>query len=223
MAKRTYKVKKGDSFASLGFPASEVMNLNPGVKKLSTGQTIFLPDGVKAGSKNTTPSTPNLGLYNNSPYRGFQTPTSSTKYVPQFAGMQVQTGQNPIVPPPTAIAIQKPLPVMDGMTPTTSTVYQNANVTPPTQRPTGVYTGGNSATDQQWRDYWNQSAKAGKNEAPTPVHVPTRSEVWEMKARQRRRRQEKGEVVSTVVQPVQPEILQNYGNAVNTALSWRVG
>ena len=63
MAKTTYKVKKGDSFANLGYNPQEVMKLNPGVPKLSAGQTIFLP------SKNnirdiTTGSGTNTGVFN---------------------------------------------------------------------------------------------------------------------------------------------------------------
>lgn len=63
MAKTTYKVKKGDSFANLGYNPQDVMKLNPGVPKLSAGQTIFLP------SKNnirdiTTGSGTNTGVFN---------------------------------------------------------------------------------------------------------------------------------------------------------------
>lgn len=214
MAKRTYKVKAGDSFANLGYPASEVMKLNPGVPKLSQGRTIFLP-GVKAGSKNQTPSTPNLGLYNSSPYLGFQTPTSSTKVNPVFAGMQVQTGATAYVPPPP-VASQNPMPVMDGMTPTPSTA-----VTPPARvaRPAGTYTGGSSASDQQWRDYWNAQAKAGK-QSPAPVHIPTRDEIWRMKAAQRQKLYA-AQVADQVA--AQPQTLENTGNVVNTSMSWRTG
>lgn len=235
MAKRTYKVKAGDTYANLGYPSNELMKLNPGVPKLSEGQTIFLPSSdfgnLGVGSKNTTPSTPNLGTYNNSPYLGFQTPTSSTAFNPVFAGMQAQGGAVPIQPirPPSAVALQNPagLPVLDGMTQTSSTVVNNlGGGTPSTAaRPSAPYTGGNSPSDIAWRNYWNQSATAGsdvaQNSSPPPVHIPTRSEVWEMKAAQRRRRMAKnGEENQTGGQAA---TLLNPGNAVNTSISWRTG
>jgi hypothetical protein len=238
MAKTTYKVKKGDTLANLGHPAKKVMQLNPGVAKLSQGQTIFVPGQVKAGSKNTTPSTPNLATYNNSPYRGFQTPTSSTQYVPQFAGSQVQAGAKK-TPTSTPVALQNRggTPVMDGMTQTTSQVYTNAGVNqqgviPP--RPAGVYTGDpNDPNTQLWNNYWNASAAnpaaaqaaAGGGGNAVPV-VMTRDEIWEMKANSRRRKQAKGEGEGGGGQaPLPPPIIDpllNTGNNQNQNVSWRV-
>jgi hypothetical protein len=242
MAKTTYRVKKSDTFANLGYPASTLMQLNPGVARLSQGQTIFVPGQVKAGSKNTTPSTPNLATYNNSPYRGFQTPTSSTQYVPQFAGSQVQAGAKK-TPTSTPVALQNPagLPVMDGMTQTTSQVYTNAGINnqqgviPP--RPAGVYTGDpNDPNTQLWKNYWNASAAnpaaaraatansggggGGGNNAPV---VMTRNEIWEMKARSRRRKMAKGEGENVSNAPVAPKVIKpTLGNEQNQNVSWRV-
>lgn len=241
MAKTTYKVKKGDTLANLGHPAKKVMQLNPGVAKLSQGQTIFVPGQVKAGSKNTTPSTPNLAVYNNSPYRGFQTPTSSTQYVPQFAGSQVQVGAKK-TPTSTPVALQNRggTPVMDGMTQTTSQVYTNAGINQQgviPSRPAGVYTGNpNDPNTQLWKNYWNASAAnpaaaqaaagggsgGGGNNVPV---VMTRDEIWEMKARSRRRKQEKGEGDGSGVSSFRalPVIVNpTLGNDQNQNVSWRV-
>lgn len=55
-------------------------------------------------------------------------------------------------------------------------------------RPTGVYTGGNSANDIAWRNYWNYSAANPSSvENPVSTYMPTRNDIWEMKAAQRRR------------------------------------
>lgn len=103
-------------------------------------------------------------------------------------------------------------------------------------RPTGTYADNPAA----WRAYWNASATAGRDvaatAAPAPVHIPTRAEIWNIKANQRRRRaaEEGGDMntnnwwngIPQTPVPVTPTIdptLQNLGSAVNTALSWRVG
>lgn len=56
MAYKKYKVKKNDTFASLGDP-QVLMRLNPGVPRLSTGQTIRVPltKGGPAGYYSTGP------------------------------------------------------------------------------------------------------------------------------------------------------------------------
>ena len=50
MAKQKYKVQKNDTLAKLGNP-KEILKMNPGVVKLSQGQTIYLPkfSGDQAG------------------------------------------------------------------------------------------------------------------------------------------------------------------------------
>ena len=88
---------------------------------------------------------------------------------------------------------------------------------PAATTPTGTYTGGNSANDQAWRNYWNQQAAAGRNQedAEPTVRIPTRGEIWEMKAAQRRKQMGKKKQPTAALAPS--------GNAVNNSTSWRVG
>ena len=91
-------------------------------------------------------------------------------------------------------------------------------------RPTGVYTGGNSANDIAWRNYWNYQAKNPTNTPVAPT-VMTREQVWEMKAAQRRREGngDGGEQAASYEDfPTQFQPSFSSGNAVNQNISWRL-
>lgn len=233
MAKIKYKVKAGDTFASLGNP-QEIMALNPGVPKLSQGQTIFLPSfqptnyaapqySTPAGPPKPVPYGPPKPVY------GPALPVSSSFI----------SGAGQVYKPPTVQTLYSPdkiMPVAKTQLPTGSFVSGGGQVNtqddlqmmvngsvaqsaPPaaSTTPTGTYTGGNSANDQAWRNYWNQQAAAGRNQedAEPTVRIPTRGEIWEMKAAQRRKQMGKKKQPTAALAPS--------GNAVNSSTSWRVG
>lgn len=89
-------------------------------------------------------------------------------------------------------------------------------------RPTGIYTGGNSANDIAWRNYWNYSAANPSSvEAPASTYMPTRNDIWERKAAQRRRENGGGNNGYSYQQPVYTPPTQIGNNVVGG--SWRVG
>ena len=83
--------------------------------------------------------------------------------------------------------------------------------------PTGIYTGGDSANDRAWRNYWNYQAANPSPKPPPPPKVMTRDEIWNMKANQRRRRmaqeQEQGQ---------EQDMGTVSGNASNMMVNWRI-
>lgn len=175
---------------------------------------------VGVGGINQTPSTPNLGVYNNSPYMGFQTPTSSTysgRYEPNRAaftgtmtpqGFRTPTSTTPFnIPPPytgtagywgaynaNQNAFTGTMTPEGFRTPTSTTPFKSKQA----QRPQGTFTGDpNDPNTQKWIDYWNAAAanpnsvqppNQGGGEGGQAPRVMSRSEIWEMKAEQRRRR-----------------------------------
>jgi len=88
-------------------------------------------------------------------------------------------------------------------------------------RPTGIYTGGNSANDIAWRNYWNYSAANPSSvESPVSTYMPTRNDIWERKAAQRRRAAESNDGGGS--NGYQYQSPQSIGNNV-VGGSWRVG
>lgn len=90
----------------------------------------------------------------------------------------------------------------------------------PSQPPSGSYTGSNSASDQAWRNYWNEQVRNPVDTPPPPPKVMSRGEIWEMKANQRRRRIESADFVA----PAPVQVIETpSGNSINSAANWRVG
>lgn len=90
-------------------------------------------------------------------------------------------------------------------------------------RPTGIYTGGNSANDIAWRNYWNYSAANPSSvESPVSTYMPTRNDIWERKAAQRRRAAESNDGGGSYSNGYQYQSPQSIGNNV-VGGSWRVG
>jgi hypothetical protein len=96
-------------------------------------------------------------------------------------------------------------------------------------RPSGIYTGGNSDNDIAWRNYWNYSAANPSSvESPVSSYMPTRNDIWERKAAQRRRAAEGNDGGGSYYSdpgyqyPNQYPNQQGIGNNV-VGGSWRVG
>lgn len=91
----------------------------------------------------------------------------------------------------------------------------------PSARPQGLF----AENPDAWRAYWNYSAQHPETVPATPIRIPTRNDIWEMKAQQRRREAGKGGSEQTqnyniVTDPITG--LPSFGNNINTAFSWRV-
>ena len=156
---------------------------------------------------------------------GFQTPTSTTRFIPQYTGFQTPT---------SSMSVNSTLQV----------VAQDGTVNPPVPK-SQTYDPNDAESSAEWRAWWNWNAQhpaeskvlltrlavsKGKPD-PFAVHVPTRQEVWNMKAEQRRRaieanREETTNVSYESAPPLDTmetsEYFGSLGNPVQQ-LSWRVG
>ncbi len=246
MATVKYKVKKGDTLASLGNPQA-IMAMNSGVPKLSTGQVINLPQTSRYNPIPKPPKTNGSFMSGGGQVNTAQIVPPLTNGSFMSGGGQVNTAQIPInrnIPSNvtnsgyisqngafTSTQAQSQLVGgsfysgsgeinLTGVTTGGNSAGSSSNAA---ARPTGVYTGGNSATDIAWKNYWNYSAANPQTvENPVSTYMPTRNDIWEQKAAQRRRNGGKGGSEQTNgYNPVQP-IGPLSGNNV-TAGSWRVG
>lgn len=194
--------------------------------------------GLSGGLTSSLPKTGNLGLYNSSAYLGFQTPTSSAYSPKAFQGVQATGGfgTNALINPAPTVQ-PKTFVSADGVVFSTTgapqipntpssfnqTLPQNTAAQPGTAaRPQGVYNP-NASNAQQWRDYWNAQAQ-NPTETEQAPKVMSRKQIWEMKARQRRKRiaeeywDNNGSSPSVVSQPAPEVIAPQWTSAVN----WRI-
>ncbi|TXI10480.1 MAG: LysM domain-containing protein [Polynucleobacter sp.] len=235
IARRQAQAAAGDTPISIAkannIPVEDLLAANPGVVTVRPGQVLavpkpssgeFMPSSVPqqnnpfAGSQamvgaGTVGGQPNLGNYN-TPYNGFQTPTTSGFKAPTpyagYTGTAGYGGVGTVKPPASQVNFQTP-PTIGFQAPQQpylgASSYLNPAIRPPTQQTTAPatpmfptdangnpipYTGNpNDPNTQAWKNYWNASARAGVDLAgriSTPK-VMTREQIWEMKAAQRRR------------------------------------
>lgn len=139
---------------------------------------------------------------------GFQTPTSTTAFVPQYQGFQTPTSSTPFL---TVTGFQTPTSSTPANKPVVySANYMNPALVPPKPaapaRPQGTYTGDpNDPNTAAWKNYWNAAAANPSAYAPPPTapKVMTRDEIWMMKhrARQKKMGQETQVQVQAQAQP----------------------
>lgn len=226
-----YKVQKDDTYVSLG--GQSVIAANPGVPQLSTGQVINLPNPNAAFPVTNNPylNGPNVhtqvpvmgqqpqtvggsfmsgnGNVNmTGPRNGFQTPTTNGFMAPQLTTGSFYSGSGEVN--------------LTGVTAGGGSGSTGGGNVP--QRPQGVYTGGNSANDVAWRNYWNYSAANPTTvQNPVSTYMPTRNDIWERKAAQRRRQAESQDYTSQNYTGYAPQTgFTPMGNNV-VGGSWRVG
>lgn len=289
MATKTVKVKPGQTYADLGYDPKELMKLNPGVPRLSAGQTIKVPANSLAGAK-AGGGTEEKGAYGGS-YNPTATPTVRTTQINALTGQTPRTsgatpaavgdnsGYGPIGysgnvitgvntvnntslltnrnstptgfnnPHPYRQADQRPAyPATSYMNPnlvqTQKPQIQAADGTVSPQTPSVPFNPNDTTSAQQWRNLWNWQAQhpaeskaaiqakalaEGKPDPFAPV-VMTKQQIWEMKARQRRKaaaNQDAGNSFNPTFTPsyapeVSSEPYWNFGNATTSA-SWRIG
>lgn len=235
MARTKYKVQAGDNWAKLGNP-QQLMAMNPGVPKLSQGQTIWRPSTTSSGSVYVPP-----GGVPNAP----RPPVFGPPKPPGYGGAPFMTAamlpqaplpQNLYGPPTTPVPQQGPPNVNHSFNPNVNINYGSSNnptpapTTPTTTLPQGyVYQGGMSAEAIEQRRQWNLAAggdPAIYNDPNNRVFITTRAQVKAMKDANRRRREMKGESIgggAGVNASAMSGNQGNLGNAVNENVSWRVG
>jgi hypothetical protein len=200
-------------------------NVNPMLVPVQNGFA-----GVQTGAGAVgAPNNVNLGLYNNSPYNGFQTPVTNG-----FTARNTfyQNVQAPFQTPPTngfmAPAQTSGMLSGDkqGQVNSTTTAAGTPNLGQP-PRPEGTYNPNNKDTAAQWKAYWNWEAANPQAAAAialaegrlssAPV-VMTREQIWQMKAAQRRKRA--GTETPSYVSPVtSPTPYTGTGNFYSTILN----
>lgn len=239
MATVKYKVQKGDTLASLGNPQA-IMALNNGVPKLSTGQVINLPQTSRYNPIPKPITTNGSFMSGGGQVNTAQIVPPKTNGSFMSGGGNVNTAQVPVnrnIPSNVTnsgylsqngafTSTQAQTQLLSGsfysgggeVNLTGVTTGGNSAGNNPAQRPQGIYTGGNSANDIAWRNYWNYSAANPQTvENPVSTYMPTRNDIWEMKAAQRRR--EAGRRENNYQQPIEPTQIGN--NIIGG--SWRVG
>ena len=230
MAKTRYKVQKGETFASLGNP-QQLMAMNPGVPKLSQGQTIWRPAAtgnvyVPPGGVPNAPRPPTFGPPKPPGYGA--APFMTAAMLPQPA-----LPQNLYGPPTTPGQTQGPPNVNHSFNPNVNINYgmsNNPTPAPTTTLPSNyVYQGGMSPEAIEQRRQWNLAAcgdPAIYNDPNNRVFITTRAQVKAQKDANRRRREMKGEAIGGGGGVNASAIMGNegnLGNAVNSNTSWRVG
>lgn len=236
IAQRQAAAAAGDSIQSIAnknnITEADLLAANPGVVTVRPGQVVNIPptgggymyspppvtnpfagSQAYAGVKVQGSQQPNLANYN-SPYNGFQTPTTNGFQANQTQPALRSARANYRPPQQTQSQANFQTPTTNGFSApagyTNLTPSQSQNIPQsPAQKPPQTstspapmfpvddkgkpipYTGDpNDPNTKLWKDYWNASAEAGvdlsgRTNAPK---VMTRSEIWEMKAAQRRRR-----------------------------------
>ena len=248
MAYKTTKIKSGMTLPKLaeqyGTTPAAILQANK-IPKLSAGMVVKIPPPPK-------PMQPGMDLQN--PYNQFS-PTVQSSFISGSGQINYNTQTNPIRSqgplvnsggqpvsaqnaymqqfPSQGTINQQPLPTGSfvsggGQVNMQGQPVPQAQAAAPAvgiqQRPEGIFDP-NADNAQAWMNYWNRLPTGTPK---SNVYIPTKSEVWLMKGRARRRKQEEAAQDNANYSaqnyvPSQKKQEQPIGNASNQSVTWRIG